>query len=74
MYACSHELPEVEASSEIDTVLCNGDLSDPESEECFGTHILNYQNFMLSAVRYNVESVYIIQNLMLMRVKGVSFS
>ena len=32
----THELPEVEASSEIDTVLCNGDLSDPESEEYFG--------------------------------------
>ena len=34
----SNELPEIQASSKLDSILCNGDLSEPESdfEECFG--------------------------------------
>ena len=34
----SNELPEMQASSKLDSILCNGDLGEPESdyEECFG--------------------------------------
>ena len=38
----SHELPEIQASSKLDSILCNGDLSEPESdsEVFFGKHVL----------------------------------
>ena len=34
----SHELPEIQASSQLNSILINGDLSEPESdyEEFFG--------------------------------------
>lgn len=31
-YNLSHELPEIKASSKVDTMLCNGDLSEAESD------------------------------------------
>ena len=32
----SHELPEVQATPELESILCNGDLSEPESDEDAG--------------------------------------